>query len=287
MRLGVVGMLPSDFRQITSDHLDAIRALKLTGAAFHAPGAQLAEVTDAQCQQVRQTYADAGMDLPQFGIGFGHCLFDPDEAVRREVIGIIGRGIEVAAQLGAHTCLIRTGSLNPSGSYSPDRRNHSLEAHRRLVATLRSIADKAEAEDVHIVIETHVLTIMDSPETNALVLAEVNSTHMGVVMDYVNHFQAMHQVFNSAPRLEHIFRFMAPLAPVGHCKDIKMSNGLVTHIDEEIPGDGELDLAKALGLWQTYRPDGYMLLEHLPDEKYPRAAANVHQIIADAGIPLH
>ena len=66
-----------------------------------------------------------------------------------------------------------------------------------------------------------------------------------------------------------------------------MSNGLVTHIDEEIPGEGELDLAKALSLWQTYCFDGYMFLEYLPDEKYFRAAANVHRIIADAGISLY
>ena len=37
MRLGVVGMLPPDFRDISSEHLDAIKALDLTGAAFHAP----------------------------------------------------------------------------------------------------------------------------------------------------------------------------------------------------------------------------------------------------------
>jgi hypothetical protein len=30
-----------------------------------------------------------------------------------------------------------------------------------------------------------------------------------------------------------------------------------------------------------------MLLEHLPNEKYPQAAANVHRIIADAGISVY
>ena len=38
MRLGVVGMLPPDFRAISDQHLAAIKALNLTGAAFHAPG---------------------------------------------------------------------------------------------------------------------------------------------------------------------------------------------------------------------------------------------------------
>ena len=37
MRLGVVGMLPPDFREISDQHLAAIKALNLTGTAFHAP----------------------------------------------------------------------------------------------------------------------------------------------------------------------------------------------------------------------------------------------------------
>ena len=287
MRLGVVGMLPPDFREISDQHLAAIKALNLTGAAFHAPGEKLATVTAAECHKVRDTIAAAGMELPQFGIGFSECLFDPSPVVRDQVTSKIERGIEVARDLAAHTCLIRTGSLNPAGSYSPSRRNLTPEARALLVETLKRVAAKAESEGVTIVIETHLLTIMGSPEINRDVLQEVGSERMTVVMDYVNHFQNLDQVYNSAERLQHIFEIMNPISVVGHCKDIKLSPGLVLHIDEEIPGDGELDLATALKLWHDAHPDGYMLLEHLPNEKYPRAATNVHRILAEAGIPIH
>ena len=75
MRLGVVGMLPPDFREISDQHLAAIKALNLTGAAFHAPGENLSAVTAAECHKVRDTIAATGMELPQFGIGFSECLF--------------------------------------------------------------------------------------------------------------------------------------------------------------------------------------------------------------------
>ena len=287
MRLGVVGMLPPDFRDISTQHLEAIQALNLTGAAFHAPGDQLFEVTADECHKVRDTIAAQDMDLPQFGIGFAERLFDPDQAVRDRVVGKIERGIEVARDLAAHTCLIRTGSLNPEGSYAPTKENLTPTARARLVETLKRVAAKAEAEAITIAIETHLLTIMGSPETNRDVLREVGSERMTVVMDYVNHFQNLDQVYNSSERFEQIFAVMNPLSVVGHCKDIKLSNGLVLHIDEEIPGDGELDIATALRLWHEAHPEGYMLLEHLPNEKYPRAAENAHRIIGDAGIPLH
>ncbi|MCC7261964.1 MAG: TIM barrel protein [Candidatus Latescibacteria bacterium] len=287
MRLGVVGMMPADFRQITAQHLDAVRALKLSGAAFHAAGDQLAQIQSHECRKVRDVFGEAGMDLVQFGIGYGECLFDPDLQVRQGVLGKIERGIEVAAQLEAHYCLIRTGSLSPKGSYSPTLRNMESDCLPRLVETLRAVAHKAEEEGVTIVIETHNLTIMDSPETNVLVVETVGSERLQVVMDYVNHFQSLQQVYRSVERLHHIFDLMGPIAPVGHCKDLKLGEGLVLHLDEAVPGEGVLDLKVALQRWESFYPDGYLLLEHLPDSVYPAAAANTHRIAAEAGVRIY
>ncbi len=287
MRLGVCGMIPGEFVQTSVQDLEAIRALGLSGAAFHYAADKMGQLNADDLRTVRQTFETAEMDLVQFGIGFGECLFDLDASVRQRVIEKIESGIEVARQLNAMGCLIRTGSLNPAGSYVPSRENRTPDARAQLVDTLRAVAAKAETEGVDVVIETHVLTIMGTPEINRDVLADVGSARMSVVMDYVNHFQNLDQVYDSTKRIEHIFSIMNPISILGHCKDIKMSPGLVLHIDEEIPGDGELDLATALRLWHEAHPDGYMLLEHLPNEQYPRAAANALEVIRANNIPLH
>ena len=287
MRLGVCGMIPGEFVQTSGQDLDAIRALGLSGAAFHYAGDKMRQLNADDLRNVRQTFGTAEMALVLFGIGFGECLFDPDASVRERVIEKIESGIEVARQLNAIGCLIRTGSLNPAGSYVPSRENRPPDARAQLVDTLRAVAAKAETEGVDVVIETHVLTIMGTPEINRDVLADVGSARMSVVMDYVNHFQNLDQVYDSTKRIEHIFSIMNPISILGHCKDIKMSPGLVLHIDEEIPGDGELDLATALRLWHEAHPDGYMLLEHLPNEQYPRAASNALKVISENNIPLH
>ncbi|MEZ4862099.1 MAG: sugar phosphate isomerase/epimerase family protein [Caldilineaceae bacterium] len=310
MRLGVVGMLPDDFRTITVEHLLAIRALDLTGACFHVGGERLVDTTSADCAKVKQTYASAEMALVQMGIGYSECLFDPDSAVRERVLHKIHRGIEIAREVGAQVCLIRTGSLNPGGSYHPSRKNHEPASYDRLIASLRQVAAKAEQEGQTMVIETHVLTIMNSPEMNVQVVNDVGSPRIQIVMDYVNHFQTLHQVYNSAERLQQIFDVMGPVCPVGHCKDIRVENGFVVHFSEEAPGEGELDLATALRLWHQLRPDGYMLLEHLPNpvltvassdpvqnlgwtpleqqanNRYALAARNVQRIAAAARIPI-
>lgn len=287
MRLGVVGMLPGVLDEITPAHLDAIQALRLTGAGTHVAGARMSTVTPAACQRVRQLFGEKEMDLVQFGVGYGHCLFDPDAAVRDEVLDQIERGIEVAHELGAHVTLIRTGSLNPRGSYAPARANHEPICRQRLLDSLGRIARKAEAVGQTVAVETHVLTIMNSPEVNAEIIAEIGSPRLGVIMDYVNHFQALHQVYDSTARLNHIFDVMGAISPVGHCKDIRVRDGFVTHFDEEIPGEGELDLATALRRWHEMHPDGYMLLEHLPVEQFPLASQNTHRVLREANIPIY
>ena len=66
-----------------------------------------------------------------------------------------------------------------------------------------------------------------------------------------------------------------------------MRDGFVSHIDEEVPGEGDLDLGYLLQKWQVLGPEAYMLLEHLPNEKYPLAAKNAHRIAAEAGVEIH
>ena len=287
MRLGVVGMMPKSLDEITPQHLAAIGELNLTGVGMGLPGAEMGGVTDATVVRTRQLFADAGMDFAQLIVGFGGCLFDPDPAVRRTLAGQISDGIKLSQRVGAHVTLIRTGSLNPTGSYDPARENHAPECHERLVDTLGMVAEVADAVGQTVVIETHVLTIMNSPEVNAEILRAVGSERLKVVMDYVNHFQALHQVYKSTARINHIYDVMGPISAIGHCKDISVGNGFVTHFSEEIPGEGELDMTTALRRWHEFYPDGYMMLEHLPEEQYPLASRNTQRILAEAGIPVY
>ena len=287
MRLGVVGMLPPDPAEIHGPHLVAIRDLGLTGGALSVSADGSPPASAPVWQRVRRLFADEGMDLVQVGIGFKECLFDPDDEVRLRLLENIRRGFGVARELGGHVALIRTGSLSPNGSYSPHRENHRPGRPALLVESLAWLAEAAESIGQTVAVETHVLTIMNSPEFNRAVIRDVGSPRMRLVMDYVNHFQALHQVYDSRPRLQHIFECMGPISAIAHCKDISVRDGFVVHFDEEVPGEGELNLAAALRLWHNEHPDGYMMLEHLPNEKYPLAAANVHGILEKEGIPVH
>ena len=286
MRLGVVGLC-GDFRTLTSDEIEKIKALEFTGLSFHFRSAEIPSVPPDACSRCVQMLEDANLDLVQFGITYEECLFHPDASVREAAIASVQRGMATAVSLNAHHYLFRPGSLNPDGAWTSHRDNHLPEAMERLIETLKPIAAHAEQHELTLVMETHAVSIMGSPEICREVVERVGSDRLRIVMDFVNHFQTLLQVYNSEARLNHIFDVMGTVAPMAHIKDISVQNGLVLHLNEEVPGEGELELGVALKRFDALYPDGYGLIEHLPAEKIPLANANVRRIAAENGVHIY
>jgi sugar phosphate isomerase/epimerase len=287
MRLGIVGMLPGDFRTFTTSHMQAIRDLEFTGFGFHLNGDDLFDISVADCEAYHRFMLGEHLDLAQFAITYDECLFHPDAAIRDVVTKKIDRGTEIAAQLGAQCFLLRPGSLNPNGPWTPHRDNGRPENIDRLIETLKPIAAKAEEENVLLALETHVLSIMDPPEQCHQIIAAVGSDRLQLIMDAVNHFSSLKQVYNSTDFINHVFDVTGSISPVAHLKDIKMSNGLVLQIDQEVPGEGLLDIPLMLERFDALYPDGYGLIEHLSIEKIPIANRNIRRLAAARGVEIH
>lgn len=286
MKLGVVGVLPNDIRTYTAAQMQAIAGLGFSGFGCHLDGGLAPEITAADCAAFTALHSAAGLELVQFSLTYGECLFAPNPAERAAVTATIERGIALTQQLGAQALLIRPGSLNPAGPFMPHRDNHRPECMERLLDTLRPIARQAEAADVLLVMESHATTIMNSPETCRYIVEQIGSPKLRLTMDVVNHIQSLQQVYSSAARIDQIFEAMGPIAPLAHIKDITVQNRHVVHLDEEIPGDGELDIGHMLRRFHARYPNGYGLIEHLPLEKVPRANANVRRIATECGVPI-
>jgi len=286
MKLGIVGMLPGDFRTFQSEHMQAIRDLGFTGFGFHLNGDDVFTVTEEECATYRRFMAAEHLDLAQFAITYDECLFNGDPAQIERVSAKIQRGTEIAAQLEAQSFLLRPGGLNPDGPWMPHRDNHRPEHVGPLVETLRPLAAKAEQEGVVLAMETHAVSIMDPPQKCREIVEAVGSNHLRLILDVVNHFQCLQQVYHSSDLVNHIFDEVGAISPVAHIKDLKVSNGLVLHIDQEVPGEGALDLALVLKRFNALFPHGYGLIEHLRLEQIPLAVANVRRIAAEIGVEI-
>ena len=287
MRFGIVGLLPEDPREISRKDLDKIKALGATGACFHIPSEILLEWDNSNSTAVVQLYKNCELELAQLGVGYNECLFDPDTEVRATVRQKIFKGCAVGRDMEAGVVLIRTGSLSKTDLYSPAFKNHDSECLKILIEELSMIAEEAERFEVTVVIETHNLTILGTPELNRKVIKQINSKNLKVVMDYVNHFQSWEQVCQSSKRINFIYDIMGDISGIAHVKDLIAEDGFVVHLNEAAPGKGILDLITAIQRWDNLFPDGYMLVEHLPDEAIPEAARNVHDLATKAGVQIH
>ena len=286
MRLGVAGIV-SDFRKLNQQEIDAVHELQFTGISYHFASANIPQVSATECDQFRFLLEKVDLDLVQFGITYSECLFDPNPSVRKAAIEAVNCGMPVAKELGAFHYLFRPGSLNRDGAWTSHRDNHLPASMERLIETLKPIAAYAERVELTLVMETHAVSIMDSPETCREVIEKVGSDRLRIVMDFVNHFQTLRQVYDSEARLNHIFDVMGPVAPMAHIKDIRVENGLVLHLNEEVPGEGEIELGVALKRFDYLYPDGYGLIEHLPNEKIPLANTNVRKIAYENGVNIY
>ena len=287
MRLGIVGMLPGDFRTHEPAHFEAIRDLGFTGAGFHFPGDLCDEIQPDDIDRELALFSDHGIDLSQLAVTYRECLFDPDPSVRQTVVDKITNTAKIASALSAQHYLIRPGSLNPKGSWTSHRDNHTPEAWDLLIETLQAIVPALEMHGVIAVMETHVVSILKDPDTCRRMIDEIASPNVRLVMDYVNHFESLSQVYESHDGLDQIFSSLGPDSPVMHIKDIAIGPGLVVHLDETVPGDGELDLAHCFRHFESLFPDGYGLIEHLKPDLIPEATQKTRTILANADISIH
>jgi sugar phosphate isomerase/epimerase len=279
-------MLPGDFRTHTPEHFDAINELGFTGAGFHFPGEEAGSITSADIDASRALFSDSNIDLSQMAVTYKECLFDPDPAPRKLATQKIIDTAAIASALSAQHFLIRPGSRNQAGSWTPHRENHTEASWALFVETLSEVAEGLDKHGVIAVMESHLVSIIKNPEACVRMVDEVGSPNLRIVMDYVNHFESLDQVYASANRLDHIFDTMGTLSPVMHIKDISLGKGLVLHIEESIPGTGELDLAHCFTRFHNLFPDGYGLIEHLAPALIPEATHNTRSIANTANIPI-
>jgi sugar phosphate isomerase/epimerase len=81
-----------------------------------------------------------------------------------------------------------------------------------------------------------------------------------------------------------LFDLLGPVTVAAHVKDCRLGDALVVHIEEVVPGDGTLDLGLFLRRFAACCPGGYVLIEHLPDEKVPAARMAVCRAAEQAGL---
>lgn len=281
MRSGVVGLMPAHPREITPETATRLRIAGFTGVTVIVP-----DPFEAR----REEYERAGAILRDGGITVAQAnpryevLVHPDE--ERRSLGI--RGLQAAcrcaAWLQAQTVYVRPGSLNPAGPWTPHPANTSLPTILRLIDSLREAAKAAEEVGIPFAIEGGSVSPLDTPERLREVIEAVGSPAARFNVDPVNFVRNLEELYNTTSLTHRIFDLCGEYVVCAHAKDITYENSIPLRLRECLIGEGLYDQATFLRRFEQACPEGFVLIEHLPDEKIPAAKRNLDRCVAAAGL---
>ncbi|SRR5581483_10837940 len=284
MKIGLLGLIMSDLSDVNYNKIRWAAEL-----GFHGVGAHLtvpaSTISDQTAERVKSVFADQNMPFLQLW-GPYPCIVSPDENVRRAGVEGARDIVKLAARMGVTESGVRPTSLNPNGDWWPHPDNYKPETEDRLVRSLNEILQTAEDYGITIVLETHVTTTLNSAHSIRRVIERTGSKRLKINLDPCNFVGDLPTAFNPAPMINEMFDMVGEYIATVHVKDYYLEDRFVVHISETVIGTGMMDFATIFRRLHEIKPDGYVVMEHLPVGLIPLAKRNLTQKIQELGYPL-
>lgn len=277
----MVGYVPGDPAQITPEVARTIRNHGYVGTTVRI--AAPLDADEVALRRAGQTLRDGGVEVVQCNPQY-EMLVDPDDARRGLGIRQLQAAARCALLLGAHNTYIRPGSLSSEGPWRPYPGNNHLRTIERLVGALREVVKAGEDEGVPYAIEGAAVSPLDTAERVRDVLEAVDSPMLGFNADPVNFVRGLDDLYDNAAATNKLFDLCGRWVICAHVKDIDFVSQLTVRLEEVPLGEGRFDQVTFARRFQQCCPDGYFMLEHLRDEQYPAAKANLDRMLSAAGV---
>ena len=284
MLLGVAGLVPGDWKSIDGAVLDNVAQHGFKTVQIRVDDPQ--SINDKDVIRLKSMFDSRGFPMPQTVGNYGGDLVAEDENVRKNEIKFVKRMVNVSSRLGCPNSYLRPGSLLPNGGWPPHPKNHSNEVWDRLVDSTKQICHVAENEGVMIAVEGGTVCPVDTPQKMKDLIDDVGSKNLGLNMDPVNFIGSLDIAYDTTSLINEFYKLIPDRILGAHAKDFTVVDGLLPHFEESIIGQPKSMLdneALLLGL-QKVNPNAHVLVEHLPDDKIPLAAAGIREIAERIGI---
>ena len=273
MRFGVLGVIWSDWTDVTYESVAVVRELGFSGMGAHLT-VPASSISDAVAANVVDCVKGNDLDFFQLW-GPYPTIVSADEDVRRAGVEGIREVVRLAARLGVPEAGIRPTSHNPRGDWWPHPENHSQASEDRLVRSISEALEVAVPEGVGIVLEVHATSTLDTTERVKRVIERTDPEHVTVNIDTVNFVRDLPTAFDPTPMIDDFFDVLGPHCSTVQVKDYYLEDRFVVHISETIPGTGMMDLDTVLRRTAGLGPDMYAVIEHLPVSQIGLAKKNL------------
>jgi sugar phosphate isomerase/epimerase len=284
MKIGLLGLFTTDLTDVTRERIKWAGEL-----GFHGVGAHLnipaSTIRVETARQARALFDEQNMPFLQLW-GPYPCIISPDESIRKAgVEGAIALA-KLAAALGVKESGVRPTSLNPRGDWWPHADNFTPETEDRLVKSITEICAAAADLGIDIVLETHTTTTLNTAPTIKRVIERTGAKNLKINLDPCNFMANLQIAFDQTPTIDEIFGLLGDYIATVHLKDFYLEDRFVVHISETVIGTGLMNFDPILAHVNAIKPDGYVVIEHLPIGLIPLAKQNLTQKIKALGFKL-
>ena len=282
MLLGAAGRIPLDWHRITDGELQRVASegIDVLNIIVDDP----LDATEEDVRRLKRSFAAAGLLLGQTNGRYGGALVSPDELERTAGIEFVKRMCGLTRRLGAPNTYLRPGSLNPGGPWLPHPDNRSPRVFDRLVDSTKVLCEAAQNEGVRVAVEGGVVSPLYSAQRVRDFIDAVGSPALGFNQDPVNFVASLDDAYDMETFLTPFFDLLGDVTLGAHAKDFRVVDQLLIHFDEEDIGSGLMDHELFLREMQRVCPNGHVLVEHIPPEKFPDAIKRFTVFSDRAGI---
>jgi sugar phosphate isomerase/epimerase len=285
MRFGVLGVIWSDWTDVTYESVAFARELGFRGIGAHLT-VPASTISDEVAANVRACIDGNDMDFIQLW-GPYPTIISEDEEVRQAGVRGAADIVRLAGRLGVPEAGVRPTSHNPRGDWWPHPENYSQASEDRLVRSLSEILEVAVGEGVRIVLEAHATSTLDSPARIRRVIERTDPAWVTINIDPVNFVRDLPTAFDSTAMIDEYFDICGEFCATVQVKDYYLEDRFVVHIAETIPGTGMLDIDTVLRRAGALSQEMYAVVEHLPVGQIGQAKRHLTERAAALGIEVH
>jgi sugar phosphate isomerase/epimerase len=212
-------------------------------------------------------YRDAAKthDIVISEVGAWSNPISPDETVRREAIRYAQRQLDLAERIGARVCLNITGSRGDQWD-GPHPDNLTSATFELIVDAVREIIDAVKPRHSCYALEMMPWAYPDSADSYLELIRAIDRPQLAVHFDPVNIINSPDKYYLNGDLIRDFVAKLGSRIRNCHAKDVILHGRLTVHLEETIPGTGQLDYRTFLTEINRLDSDIPVVIEHLENE---------------------
>jgi len=211
----------------------------------------------------------------------------PDLSERKKINRWVIEQCEAAERVGCPMVTTQTGTCYPGPAIAPHKDNWTRETWNLSVKVIKQILNDTEGMKVALGIEALNMININNPRAHLQFIEDVGDPRCKVCYDPTNQIN-LGTYFRTTELINEGFDLLGENIIAAHAKDTYvLPDKMSAYITQILPGNGMMDYEMYLVRLSRLSYPRTLLIEHLPDEKYPIAKKFVEETAAKVGVTIY